>query len=86
AVSGVSPNGGSTAGGAKVTVTGSGFALGTAATSFTFGKARAATVDCTSSTTCEVVAPAHAAGTVDVTAKVGKLKSPSGPSDLFTYG
>ncbi|HYM53979.1 MAG TPA: IPT/TIG domain-containing protein [Solirubrobacteraceae bacterium] len=86
-VEGVTPNTGSAAGGTSVTVTGSGFALGTAATSFKFGKAKATSVECTSGTSCTMLAPAHEAGTVDVTAAVGKAGSPvNAPGDQFTYG
>jgi alpha-tubulin suppressor-like RCC1 family protein len=86
AVESVAPNTGSTAGGTTVTIAGAGFAPGTTATSFKFGSKRATAVDCTSSTSCTVLAPAHAAGTVEVTATVSKLKSPGNPpGDQFTY-
>ncbi|MGO9320977.1 MAG: PKD domain-containing protein [Solirubrobacteraceae bacterium] len=83
----VSPNGGPKAGGTSVTIAGSGFALGAIATSFKFGKRLATSVDCTTSASCTVVAPAAAkAGTVDVIALVGKAKSrKSRPADAFTY-
>jgi alpha-tubulin suppressor-like RCC1 family protein len=84
-VTGLSPNTGSTAGGTSVTVTGAGFALGTTATKFKFGKTKATSVNCTSSTECSVVAPAHAAGTVDVRATVNKVTSAKTPADQFTY-
>jgi hypothetical protein len=84
----VSPDTGPVSGGESVTITGSGFALGATGTVFKFGKAQAGTVDCTSTTTCVVVAPAAIkAGTVDVTAAVGKSKSKKNPpGDQFTYG
>jgi alpha-tubulin suppressor-like RCC1 family protein len=85
-VTGLSPNSGPSAGGTSVTVTGSGFALGTTATKFHFGRAKATSVNCTSTTTCTVVSPAHEVGTVDVKATVNKISSPrSRPSDQFTY-
>lgn len=85
-VEGVAPSAGSTLGGSSVTVTGSGFLLGSSATSFKFGTAKAKTVSCSSTTACTVVAPAHEAGTVDVIATVSKLASPSNaPADRFTY-
>jgi alpha-tubulin suppressor-like RCC1 family protein len=84
-VTGLSPNGGPAAGGTSVTVTGSGFALGTTATRFLFGSTRATSVNCTSTTTCTVVSPAHAAGTVGVRAVVKGVSSPPRPADRFTY-
>jgi hypothetical protein len=84
-VTGLSPSGGSIAGGTSLTVTGSGFALGSSATVFKFGKPKATSVNCTSSTECTVVAPAHAAGAVDVKATVNKLSSPKAAGDQYTY-
>jgi pimeloyl-ACP methyl ester carboxylesterase len=85
-VTGVSPNGGPTGGGTSVTVTGTGFAVGNYATTFKFGKAKATSVNCTSSTKCTVVSPAHAAGTVDVKATVNKVSSQRNrAADGFTY-
>jgi alpha-tubulin suppressor-like RCC1 family protein len=86
AVEELTPNSGSTLGGASVTVTGNGFALGSTATAFKFGKVKAKSVNCTSSTTCVVTAPAQPAGTVDVIATVNKASSPiNAPGDGFTY-
>jgi hypothetical protein len=85
-VTGISPNSGSTAGGMSLTVTGTGFALGKTATVFKFGTAKATSVECTSTTECTVVSPAHAAGIVDVKATVNKATSAtSRPADQFTY-
>jgi hypothetical protein len=85
-LTGISPSSGSTAGGASVTVTGAGFALGKTATVFKFGAAKAASVECTSATECTVVSPPHAAGVVDVKATVNKVTSAtSRPADEFTY-
>ncbi len=85
-VEAVTPNSGSTLGGASVTVTGTGFAVGSTATSFTFGAAKATSVECPSTTSCTMIAPAQGAGTVNVIAKVNKLKSPvNAPGDQFTY-
>jgi hypothetical protein len=85
-VTAVSPTGGSTAGGNTVTVTGTGFALGTKATVIKFGTTAGKSFNCTSSTTCTVVAPAHAAGKVDVKATVNKVASPKSiPADQYTY-
>jgi alpha-tubulin suppressor-like RCC1 family protein len=87
-VTGVSPGAGPTSGGTAVTVTGSGFAPGVAATSFEFGSALATSVECSSTTTCTMVAPAATkARTVDVRAVVGKAKSKkNAPADHFAYG
>jgi large repetitive protein len=86
-VTDISPNAGLKAGGTAVTVTGTGFALGSGATAFKFGKGLANSVKCTSTTTCTMLSPAAAkAGTVDVTAKVSSGKSSKkNPADRFTY-
>jgi hypothetical protein len=84
-VSGLSPNSGSQVGGTSVTITGTGFVLGTTATKVNFGQAAAESVDCTSTTECTVVSPAHAAGTVDVKATVNKVTSAKAAADQFTY-
>lgn len=85
-VTSVDPSSGSTAGGYKVTVDGSGFALGSA-TTFKFGTAAASSVDCTSTTSCTMLVPAAAkTGTVYVIATVGKKSSKKEPpGDQFTY-
>jgi alpha-tubulin suppressor-like RCC1 family protein len=85
-VTGVSPNAGSTLGGETVTVTGAGFAPGTSTTALTFGAVKAKSVSCASSTSCTVVVPAAAAGTVDVRATVSKaLSALNAPADQYTY-
>jgi IPT/TIG domain len=84
-VTGVSPNTGSTAGGTSVAISGTGFALGKTATVFKFGKAKATSVNCTTSTSCTAVSPAHEAGTVDVKATVNKASSVKNALDRFTY-
>jgi alpha-tubulin suppressor-like RCC1 family protein len=85
-VEGVAPGSGPASGGTSVTVTGSGFALGSSATSFKFGTVKAKAVSCTSTTTCQVTTPTHAAGTVDVVATANKAASaPNAPADQFTY-
>jgi len=81
----LSPNSGPMAGGTSVTVTGTGFGLGTEATLFEFGTTEATTVNCTSNTMCTVVAPSHVAGIVDVKATVSGQKSPKAVTDQFTY-
>ena len=81
----LSPNTGSKAGGTSVTVTGPGSPSGTTATVFKFGSTKATSVNCTSTTQCTVVAPAHAVGKVDVKATVNKVSSAKAPADQFTY-
>jgi alpha-tubulin suppressor-like RCC1 family protein len=85
AVAGVSPGMGAAAGGTSVTITGTGFALGST-TTFKFGKKYATSVQCASNTTCTAVSPPAKAGTVDVIAAVGKAKSAANPpDDQFVY-
>jgi len=85
-VTAVSPASGSTEGGATVTVQGSGFGLGVAATSFKFGKTPGGPANCTSTTTCTLLAPPARAGTVAVIATVsGKKSKQNPPADGFTY-
>jgi hypothetical protein len=84
AVSVVTPSSGSTAGGTSVTVTGAGFALGSG-TVFKFGSPKATSVNCSSSTTCTMLTPAHAAATVDVKATVGGISGAKSSGDQYTY-
>jgi hypothetical protein len=76
------PSSGPTSGGTSVTITGSGF---TGATGVTFGGA-AATFTMSSDSQIVAVAPAHAAGTVDVIVTTTP-RGPSAPSVVarFTY-
>ncbi|MHB8233548.1 MAG: IPT/TIG domain-containing protein, partial [Solirubrobacteraceae bacterium] len=86
-VTSLSPNSGSNSGGAGVTISGSGFALGASATVFKFGSKPALAVNCASSTACTAIAPAHPAGTVDVKATTNAVTSAKNvPGDQFTYG
>jgi hypothetical protein len=83
----LTPSAGPPLGGTSVTVHGNGFALGSTATAFKFGATKAKSVNCTSSTTCSLIAPPHEAATVDVRATVNKATSVlSPPGDQFTYG
>ena len=68
-----------------MTVDGRGFSSAPAATTFKFGSVKSKSVSCESSTTCTVLAPAGAAGAVDVTATVNKALSATTPADRFTY-
>jgi hypothetical protein len=84
-IASVAPSSGPAAGATSVKVTGSGFALG-ASTVFKFGTPKASSVNCTTSTSCTMLAPAHAAATVDVKATVNAISSPkSTATDQFTY-
>jgi hypothetical protein len=85
-ITAISPNKGPATGGTVVTVTGTGFALGTSYTTITFGGKNAPPVMCTATTTCTAVSPAHLAGTVDVKANVNKTDSERTTADRFTYG
>jgi hypothetical protein len=82
-VSALTPNAGPAAGGTVVNVSGEGFVPG--ATTIKFGMALAASVECTSSTSCTVVSPAHAAAKVSVSATVNKVVSPSTAGSRYTY-
>jgi hypothetical protein len=82
-VSSVTPNTGPPAGKTSVTVKGLNFLVGK--TTFKFGTAKATSVNCTSSTECTMLSPAHTAGTVDVIATANKLNSPVVTGDKYTY-
>ncbi len=86
-ITGVGPSSGLPAGGTEATITGSGFAPGASGTAFSFGKAGASSVSCSSSSTCTAISPPAAkAGTVDVKATVaGKRSAKIRPADAFTY-
>jgi hypothetical protein len=83
-VTSVAPSSGSQAGGSAVTVIGSGFALGSA-TVFKFGTPKASAVNCTSSTSCTMLSPAHAPATVNVKATVNAIASAKSSGDQFTF-
>ncbi len=83
-VTGVSPE--SSAGGARVIVTGAGFIPGSGTSSFRFGSRRAASVDCSSSSACTVTVPGRRGGTVHVRSTVnGVVSARNQPGDTFTY-
>jgi len=85
-INSVGPAHGSKAGGTSVTVTGSGFALGSG-TTLLFKKAAGTSVNCSSTSECTVTSPAATkVGPVDVVAAIGKAKSKKvKPADVFTY-
>lgn len=84
-VSGVSPASGPVLGGTLVTVTGAGFSTAAFGTVLKFGTSKGRSVSCSSNTQCTVLTPAHAAGSVDVSAVVGKVASTRGAADHFTF-
>ncbi len=81
-VSGVTPAAGTAAGGAAVTISGSGF---TGTTSVKFGTTPATNFTVVDDTTITAVDPAHAVGTVDVTVTTAGGTTSASPADLFTY-
>lgn len=84
-VASISPTSGPVAGGTTVTVTGTGFAGTTGASGVRFGGTNAASYTVNSDTQITAVAPAHAAGTVDVTVTAPGGTSATSASDQFTY-
>ncbi len=82
----VSPPNGPAAGGNTVTITGVGFPVGTNTVKFKFGRGASKSVQCTTTSSCSVVAPpAKALGTVDITALANKGKSTAVAGDRYTY-
>jgi IPT/TIG domain len=84
-ITSVTPNSGPMAGGTSVTITGSGFALGSATK---INLARAATgVECASTSVCTAISPLHdKPAVVDAQAIVNGYVSPKNiPADQFTY-
>ncbi|MGI8552908.1 MAG: IPT/TIG domain-containing protein [Dehalococcoidia bacterium] len=83
-VSSISPAHGPAAGGTQVSIGGSGFSTTAAATTVKFGSAAAASVSCTSSTSCDASSPLGT-GTVDLTVTVGGQTSATSAADQFSY-
>jgi hypothetical protein len=84
-VTGVSPNHGPRSGGTEVTITGTGFALGSE-TTVLFGKVRATSVNCTSKSSCTAISPAASrGGIVHVIAVVSGKKSLKTTANEYTY-
>ena len=81
-ITGLSPSSGALAGGGSVTIRGAGFAAGV--TSVTFGGTLATTVRVDNNTQITAVAPAHAAGAVDVTVTVNGMSVTK--AGAYTYG
>lgn len=83
-ITSLTPNSGPMTGGTEVTVTGNGFEPGRG-TTFVFGKTAASEVECSSNTSCVVIAPSVGkAKTVKVQAIVAGKASPN-KNDAFTY-
>jgi hypothetical protein len=84
-ITAIVPSRGSTSGGVKVTVTGTGFALG-GATSFKFGHGLALEVNCSSLTVCTMIVPAaKKKGAVFLSGKSGGKTSKKAPAGRFNY-
>ena len=84
----LTPSSGPENGGTKVSIAGAGFAqdvAGVPQTTVVFGGNSAASVSCSSTTSCVAVSP-NGTGTVDLAVEVGGQVSASSPSDRFTYG
>ena len=81
-VSSLNPTAGSIAGGNSVTINGTGFVSGAGVK---FGATASATVTFVSATQLKAVAPAHAAGTVDVTVTTPGGTSAIVAADHYTY-
>jgi hypothetical protein len=82
AVTAVSPNTGSSAGGQTVTLTGTNFS---GATAVTFGGTAATSFTINSDTSVTATAPAHSAAVVDIQVTTNNGTSSTGSADQFTY-
>jgi len=81
----ITPAFGRAAGGTKVTIAGTGFAIGSSSTVIDFGRYSAIRVSCASHRLCTARAPAHSRGSVRVAATVDGLSSTPMRGDRFTY-
>ena len=81
----LSPNHGPVAGGTVVTVTGTGFVLGSEVTGFNFLGAAAPSVECTLITSCTVLTPAHGAGSYSVLVTGLGSGNERGTAPKFTF-
>jgi len=82
-VTGISPSIGPVPGGTVVTITGTGFVVGS--TTAAFGLTAETSVSCSTTTTCTATSPAGVAGTVDVTVTTVGGTSATSAADQFTY-
>jgi IPT/TIG domain len=84
-VSSCSPNNGSLAGGTTVTITGSGFLTNAVMNYVTFGGVAATSVNVVNNTTITCIAPAHAAGVVNVNVNISNGLADGVGTSKFTY-
>ena len=82
AVTGISPTAGPAAGSTPVTITGTALS---GATAVSFGTTAATSFTVVNATTITATAPAHAAGTVDITVTTLGGTTPKSPADQYTY-
>ncbi|MGC9960588.1 MAG: IPT/TIG domain-containing protein [Acidimicrobiales bacterium] len=82
-VTAISPAAGGIAGSDVVTITGTGFVVGSAPVRF--GSTAGTSSICTSTTSCTTTSPAQSAGTVDITVGNPGGTSATSPADVFTY-
>ncbi len=82
-VTGIAPVAGPIAGNTSVTITGTGFVVGSSTVAF--GSTAGTSVSCSSTTSCSAKSPAGSAGTVDVTVTTPGGTSSTSSSDQFTY-
>ena len=82
-VTAISPAAGTTNGGDVVTITGTGFVVGS--TTVAFGAGAGTSVTCTLTTSCSATSPAGSAGVVDLTVTTAGGTSTISSADHFTY-
>ena len=85
AVTLLSPAAGPLGGGTLVTITGTGFVVGSGTTTVAFGAGAGTSVSCTSTTSCTATSPSASAGAVDVRVTTPGGTSTTGSADQFTY-
>ncbi len=68
-----------------VSITGSGFVIGTTGTTVNFGSSPATSVNCSSTDACSATSPSSSPGIVDITATVGGQTSADSLADEFDY-
>jgi hypothetical protein len=82
-ISALSASAGGTAGADVVTITGTGFVVGS--TTAKFGTLAGTSVSCTSTTSCRATSPAQGAGVVNLSVTTPGGTSSTVPADQFTY-